>query len=440
MSTTASPIEYALDIVNLSKRFRRVTVKQSGYTTVKSGLLNIFRPAFWRRAKDTHTDRNYTTVLEDITLRIPKGLSVGVIGRNGTGKSTLLKLISGIYQPDAGHVEISGRIAALIELGAGFHPDFSGRENLLLGGIMHGLTEAEIASRFDTIVDFAELREVIDDPVRTYSSGMYMRLGFSLAVHTDPDLLIVDEVLAVGDAVFAHKCQEKIAELRRQKKTLLIVSHDLAAIERWCDEVLWLHKGKVRDRGHPRRVIDHYLSFIDKEEEKSLLDTSATISSTPDSSDTLSIRDELAPERWGSREIEITEVALRNDAGEDHRSFRPDEAVAIEIHYRVNEPVSDVVFGIGINRSDAVAILGTNTEIERVTLPKIANRGIVRYEIARLGLQEGTYLIDVAVHRKDGYPYDYHQRSIKFVVRWAEKQIGVILPAHAWKFSSGGAQ
>jgi lipopolysaccharide transport system ATP-binding protein len=253
-SVVSEESAYALDIVGVSKQFTR-TSRVSGYSTLKSAILSLFG----RSRKELRRTQH---VLSDITLRIPQGASVGIIGRNGSGKSTLLKIITGIYQPDIGSVAVNGRIAALIELGAGFHPDFTGRENVMLGGIMHGLTRAEVEERFDEIVDFAELADVIDEPVRTYSSGMFMRLGFSLAVHTDPRILLVDEVLAVGDAAFVAKCKEKLASLKRMGTTLLLVSHDLDAVERWCDEVLWLEGGVVRDRGEPRS--DRSLSAISR--------------------------------------------------------------------------------------------------------------------------------------------------------------------------------
>ena len=229
-------VQYAIDIVGLEKSFKRQTLSRGGYTTLKSSLFGLFRRAGREQPA-------VTRAVAGLTMRVPQGASIGVIGRNGSGKSTLLKLITGIYKPTKGRISVNGRVAALIELGAGFHPDFTGRENLMLAGIMMGLSRTEIESRFDEIVEFAGLRDVIDDPVRTYSSGMFMRLGFSVAVHTDPDVLLIDEVLAVGDAAFIRKCKERVSELRHSGKTLLLVSHDLEAVERWCDEVVWLHKG-----------------------------------------------------------------------------------------------------------------------------------------------------------------------------------------------------
>ena len=419
---------YVIDIVGLSKSFKRQTLGKSGYTTLKSSLLHIVR-------RQKQGPGHFTHAVKDLTLRIPKGLSVGVIGRNGSGKSTLLKLITGIYHADSGSAVVQGRVAALIELGAGFHPDFTGRENLYLGGVMHGLSRREIDARFEDIVKFAELEAVIDDPVRTYSSGMFMRLGFSLAVHTDPDVLLIDEVLAVGDAAFVGKCKERIAQLKREGKTLVLVTHDLDAVRMWCDEALWLHEGEVRDRGDPRRVIDHYREFLERGEEEDLrqvqsepVDEGRPAENSGDSS---------GKRRWGSREVEILSVRMIDRNGEPKLIFHPDDPVRIEIEYVMHQPAGEVVFGIGITRSDGLLVHGTNTHIEDIEVPSLGMQGRVFYEMSRLGLLDGNYKLDAAVHSAEEYPYDYHQGVVTFGVRWPLKQIGVIAPDHRWVFDPG---
>lgn len=432
-----SGIEYAIDIVGLQKRFKRVTVNHAGgYTTLKSSLLSSL---FARKVKG---EARYTDAVKNLTMRIPQGASVGVIGRNGSGKSTLLKLITGIYKPDAGKIAVNGRVAALIELGAGFHPDFTGRENLFLGGVMHGLSRKEIKERFDEIVDFAELRHVIDDPIRTYSSGMFMRLGFSLAIHTDPDVLLIDEVLAVGDAAFITKCKDRITQLRSDGKTLMLVTHDLAAVERWCDEVLWLDQGEVKDRGEPRRVLDHYRQFVEKGEELELMtgDRRAATkldNASSDSQDQVNLEIDSEAmlekkERWGSREIEITSVRLLSGDSVGVL-FHPDDTLNIEINYIKHAEVPEVAFGIGIKRSDGLHIYGTNTDIEQIKIQSLKDSGTVKCRIKRLGLLDGKYSLDVAVHAPDGYPYDYHVAAVGFVVRSKYKEIGVYVPEHTWE-------
>ena len=197
--------------------------------------------------------------LKGVSFDVAAGRTFGIIGRNGSGKSTMLKLIAGIGRPTTGTVRVQGRVSALIELGAGFHPEISGRENVFINGMMLGLTKREIAARFDEIVAFAELEDFIDAPVKTYSSGMYMRLGFAVAIHVDPDVLLVDEVLAVGDEAFTHKCLDKFAEFRRRGRTVLLVTHSLDLVTRFCDEALWLDGGVARRRAIPKRVVDAYL-------------------------------------------------------------------------------------------------------------------------------------------------------------------------------------
>jgi lipopolysaccharide transport system ATP-binding protein len=423
LNAPLAPPSYVIDIVKLSKRFRRQTRARGGYGTVKSAFLHLFS----RRAA---APQNITPVIEDLTLRIPHGASVGIIGRNGAGKSTLLKLITGIYRPDSGSVRVRGRVAALIELGAGFHPDFTGRENLYLGGVMHGLTRKEIDERFDKIVQFAELSEVIDDPIRTYSSGMFMRLGFSLAVHTDPDILIVDEVLAVGDAAFVAKCKDKIGELKKSGTTLLLVSHDLDAVTRWCDETVWLQGGKVMDRGDPRRVIDHYREFLEKGEEKELAkrEDSAFVNPTA----------EQSSQRWGSREIEFTKWHLQDGNGLPKHVFHRDDPIRIECHYKMHQPfpdlaLSDLVFGVAIHRADGLLVYGTNTDIDAVTISNPGQEGKFIFTVNESRLLEGSYTIDLAVHAKDGYPYDYHKGALAFSIRSHSKEIGIFSPSHKWE-------
>src|SRR6059036_2704544 len=243
----------AITLTNVTKVYRRYTGRQ--FSTLKSALL---QRSLMRDLQPSET----FTALNDVSLTVPRGRTLGVIGRNGSGKSTLLKLVAGITKPSAGTVKVNGRISALIELGAGFHPEISGRENVFINGIMLGLSKRQIEERFDDIVDFAEMREFIDAPVKTYSSGMYMRLGFAVAIHVDPDVLLVDEVLAVGDEAFTRKSLDKIAEFRRRGKTILIVTHSLGLVEKMCDAVLWLRHGRVADRGDPKRVVDAYLTYV----------------------------------------------------------------------------------------------------------------------------------------------------------------------------------
>src|SRR5512132_456337 len=252
----------AIDVTNASKVYRRYS-RRHQFSTLKSALLSR------SLIRDLRPDETFAAV-RDVTFTLPRGRTLGVIGRNGSGKSTLLKLVAGITKPSSGTVKVAGRISALIELGAGFHPEISGRENVFINGIMLGLTKREIAQRFDEIVEFAELREFIDAPVKTYSSGMYMRLGFAVAIHVDPDVLLVDEVLAVGDEGFTHKCLDKFAEFRRRNKTILLVTHSLGLVERFCDDAIWLEHGHLKAMGDPKRVVGAYITDVEVLEEQQL--------------------------------------------------------------------------------------------------------------------------------------------------------------------------
>src|SRR5476649_1879296 len=256
----------AIQLTNVSKVYRRYGGRQ--FSTLKSALLqrSILR--------DLQPNETFPA-LTDVSFSVPKGATYGVMGRNGSGKSTALKLVAGITKPTSGTVRVEGRISALIELGAGFHPEISGRENVFINGIMLGLTKREVTRRFDEIVEFAELQQFIDAPVKTYSSGMYMRLGFAVAIHVDPDVLLVDEVLAVGDEGFTHKCLDKFAEFRRSGKTILLVTHSLGLVERFCDEALWIEGGRAMSHGDPKRVVGAYLTKVEEGEEQLLAETTA---------------------------------------------------------------------------------------------------------------------------------------------------------------------
>lgn len=246
----------AISVSHVSKRFRR-HAERTEQTTLKSWLL---RDLWRRRGEDS-----LFTALDDVSFEVPAGSTFGVIGRNGSGKSTLMKLLTRIYKPDGGEVQTRGRVAALIELGAGFHPELSGRENILINAIILGLTKAEVRERTESIIAFSELEEFIDDPVRTYSSGMYSRLGFAVAVHVDPEILLIDEVLSVGDAGFTRKCIERMDAFKASGKTIAIVTHDVGFVSKWCDRAVWLDHGKVRALGLASEVAKKYLAHFDEE-------------------------------------------------------------------------------------------------------------------------------------------------------------------------------
>ncbi len=377
--------------------------------------------------------------LSDVSFTVKKGEAFGFIGSNGSGKSTLLKLVAGMLRPDAGTVTVDGRVAALIELGAGFHPEISGRENVYINGAVLGLSRREVDQRLDSIVEFSGLADFIDEPVKTYSSGMYVRLGFAVAIHTSPDVLLVDEVLAVGDEAFAHRCLRKIEELLAAGRTLLLVSHSLSLMEGICDRVLWLDHGKAKMVGEPRRVADAYRQAVAEEEgrrhreEKERREEEAERPAEHDASSTGDGADGEETLRWGSRQAEIASVRLLV-GGEERYHLQSGEAVTLEIAVEAREPLDDFVFGVALSTPRGVEVWGTNTDLEGFEPGRLEGATTVRVEVPSLLLAAGEYVVDVAVHARDGAPYDYRKRVLSLSVTAPDAAIGVYRPPHRWKF------
>ena len=435
----------AIEVINVSKVYRKYARKKQ-FATLKSALLK------GSLIRDLQPDETFPA-LRGVSFSVPKGCTYGVIGRNGSGKSTLLKCVAGITRPNDGEIIVDGRISALIELGAGFHPEISGRENVFINGIMLGLTKREITRRFDEIVEFAELREFIDAPVKTYSSGMYMRLGFAVAIHVDPEVLLIDEVLAVGDQAFTAKCLDKFAEFRRRNKSILLVTHSLDLVEKFCDRALWLDKGKTLAEGEPKRVVASYLMNVAKDEETQLAKQEAAAiaqvagdqprsadavvanAMPSDVVDTPADMFQATEGRWGTREVEITEVTLHGSDGQASHVFQSGDPMEIRLKTRAHHATPDFVFGIGLFNADGFCCYGTNTNIEELAPAAISGEGEIRFRIASLDLVEGTYKIDVAAHRLDGYPYDYHRLLYTFRVKSRTKDVGVYRPRHDWQFT-----
>ena len=435
---------YSIEVSNVTKVYRRYSRRRQ-FATLKSALLS------GSMIRDLKPDETFPA-LRDVSFRVRPGVTYGIVGRNGSGKSTMLKLVGGITRPTKGQVRVDGRISALIELGAGFHPEISGRENVFINGIMLGLTKREIEQRFDEIVEFAELEKFIDAPVKTYSSGMYMRLGFAVAIHVDPDVLLIDEVLSVGDEGFNHKCLDKFAEFRRNGKTILLVTHALGLVEQLCDEALWLDHGEAQTDGDPRRVVGAYRTAVAESEELQLaaddvraraasLDSPAGLGSLP--ADPVAAVDgkrdmfRATQGRWGSREVEITDVELIGPDGRPGHLFESGERMSVKLAVRAAAPVTDFVFGVGLFNADGICCYGTNTDIERLKSKRLEGDAEVTLTLDRLELVAGTYKLDVAVHKRDGYPYDYHRLLYTFRVKSETLDVGIYRPAHDWRFSDG---
>jgi len=412
--------DFAISVAHVSKSYR-LWGRKSQFATLKSALLK----------RDLKLAPEATVpALRDVSFAIHKGEAFGIIGRNGSGKSTLLKIISGILKPTSGTVAVNGRIAALIELGAGFHPEITGRENIYINGIMLGLTKREIESRFDSIVEFSGIRPFIDQPVKTYSSGMYVRLGFAVAVHVDPDVLLIDEVLSVGDEEFSQKCVAKIQEMKFRGVTLIFVTHQLDQVRNLCDRALWLDKGEALVTGDPVRVVDDYLQEVagskpgPKEEKKEE-------EATPPGA----AKDE--EERWGSGEVILKRVALADRDGRELIALGAGTSVVVEMDVDVKVPQDDFVFGIGIYHADGTCVYGTNTDLEGLAPEKLTSNGRVRFIVPSLDLIAGGYRIDAAVHTRNGRAFDYRRGCIRFVVGSRVHDVGVYRPQHEWRFEGG---
>ncbi len=450
----------AIDVINVSKVYRRYAQKKQ-FATLKSAILS------GTLLGDLKPDETFQA-LRGVSFQVPKGCTYGVIGRNGSGKSTLLKCVAGITRPTEGKVDVDGRISALIELGAGFHPEISGRENIFINGIMLGLTKKEIQHRFDEIVEFAEMQDFIDAPVKTYSSGMYMRLGFAVAVHVDPEVLLVDEVLAVGDQGFTHKCLDKFAEFRRRNKSILLVTHSLDLVEKFCDVAHWLDKGTTRGEGDPKRVVAAYVIDVEDSEENELAKAEAvrvaasakevagakdaqtketterSVSSVDGagasgSSEESGYKDGFKSDegRWGTREIEITNVTISGPSHAAGHVFQSGDAIEVRMDVTAKEKITDFVFGLGLFNADNVCVYGTNTNLEEFQPTEIEGAAVVTFRIDKLDLVEGTYRLDLAAHKTDGYPYDYHRLLYTFRVKSKIRDVGIYRPDHAWTFNGG---
>jgi lipopolysaccharide transport system ATP-binding protein len=420
----------AIVLRNVQKSFRKQTIR-GDYTTFKSELVRLFRGSSRKERAAV------IPALLGVDLAVPQGKTLGIIGRNGSGKSTLLKLITGIYRPTAGTVEVNGRVSALLELGSGFHPDFSGRENIFINGMILGMSKAELKKKLPEIIAFSELGDFIDEPVRTYSSGMFMRLAFSVATHVDPDVLIVDEILAVGDEHFSHKSFAKMNEFKRTGKTILLVSHDLFAVQRWCDTVAWLDAGKIRMVGPPDRVIDEYRRAVAESEAAAHL--SATQSPPVEAMPAQElVRPSFGPRvaadrRWGTFELEIEGVRLEDAQGNTASSVDTEDPLDVVIDYRAKQPLDEVHFGLSLYRNDGTLVYGTSTAIDGVNFPQpIPMAGTVRFSFARVGFTDGAYVLDVAAHTRNGVNYDFHKGLTVLTVSSKLQDTGIARPAHTW--------
>ena len=385
-------------------------------------------------------------VLKGVSFQVDKGQAVGIIGENGSGKSTLLKLMTRIMYPDKGSIEIKGRVSSLIELGAGFHPDMSGRENIYTNASIFGLTKKEIDRRLNDIITFSELEEFIDNPVRTYSSGMYMRLAFSVAINVDADVLLIDEILAVGDVSFQAKCFDKMREIKKNGTTIVIVSHSLGQIEQICEKTYWIDNGIIRMSGRPQEVHGAYLSYMgekrqiikDQSLEKAMEDECNSIGTDQytldenDSNKDSGIVDKRKI-RFGNKKVEITDIRILNKQGDESSVFRTGEPFDIRFEYICKEKNIEANFGIAIYTNDDIRCYGTNTLIERNILVQPKENGYVIAHINNNNLLSGDYYLNVAVYSYDNFPFDDIQCIKHFTIVSDKSDIGICRLEAVWE-------
>jgi lipopolysaccharide transport system ATP-binding protein len=376
--------------------------------------------------------------LRGIDFRIARGQIVGMIGENGAGKSTLLQLIGGVGRADEGRVEVNGRIGGFLDLKAGLRPDLTGRENVYISGVISGLTRREVDERFDSIVDFAEIGEFIESPLRTYSTGMQMRLAFAVAAHTSPDVLLIDEVLAVGDEAFRRKCFERLEQFKQEGVTIIIVSHQVNQVRELCDEVLWLHNGHLVAHGDPEMVVGQYATEMSATKKRRLR---SVVNSDEEVADP-TFRAKKKAHRFGSQEMEITDVLLRDQAGELVQALPAGDPLTVEVVYQAPRPIADPIFNVVITRDRQVCCaVNTNGETEAMAL---SGNGRFILEFDRLDLVNGLYHVDVGIHARDwSYAYDYHWHLYPLQITANDGgHKGVLRPPFRWRLdpSSGSLQ
>ncbi len=364
-------------------------------------------------------------VLRGISFSVKKGEAIGLIGHNGCGKSTTLKLLTRIMYPDSGSIKMQGRVSSLIELGAGFHPDMSGRENIYTNAAIFGLNKKEIDSRIQSIIDFSELKDFIDNPVRTYSSGMYMRLAFSVAINVDADILLIDEILAVGDANFQSKCFNKLREIKSQGTTIVIVSHSLGQIEQICDRSIWIHEGLIKAEGPPKEIDLEYLDYMSRK----IQDRNKKSEEADGTEEPAENKD---GKRWGSGEARIKRMRSFASDGTEQSVFRVGEDIRLVVDYTVKKPVQDAVIGFGIFDMNGVQCYGTNTRIDKLPELTLTKDGTAEVTMKNVQLLSGEYMIDIAIEQGEGIPVDYYRQAYKIQMLSAYGDAGIARVDHTW--------
>lgn len=413
--------ENAIEVKDITKSFK---VYFDRSNNVKDFMIHGNRRRYEKRQ-----------VLKGISFEVKKGEAIGLIGRNGCGKSTTLKLLTKIMYPDSGTIEMRGRVSSLIELGAGFHPDMSGRENIYINASIFGLSKKEIDRRVNDIIEFSELGDYIDNPVRTYSSGMYMRLAFSVAINVDAEILLIDEILAVGDTNFQEKCFKKMKEIKDNGTTIVIVSHSLGQIEAICERSVWIEKGFIKAEGETRKVHRKYLEYMGAEKNKA--NSNSVSAKEKEQQEEKTEKDSKKKSgREGNQKVVFQKVRVLNSNFEEQQQFNMGDDILIEATYKVNEPVKDAYFAIDVIREyDYIYCYATNTNFEPGEAVNISEDGKVLFRLKNVLLMQHKYFIDFILKEHTTEPIDVFRHAAEFDILPTLPGGAITYIEHDWDWS-----
>lgn len=397
--------DIAVKVEGLNKTFKLPHIKR---TSVKSLVIDLFR----RRGYEKQH------VLKDVSFEIKRGEFFGIVGRNGSGKSTLLKLLAGIYTPDSGNVQINGSLTPFIELGVGFNPELTGRENVFLNGALLGFSRKQMAGMYGDIVEFAELERFMDQKLKNYSSGMQVRLAFSIAIRAKSDILLIDEVLAVGDALFQQKCYNYFDQLKKSGRTVVFISHDLGAVESFCDRALLIDQSKIVAKGTPHEVTHAYSELLVEHDEKSRKQS----------------KDKL--KHIGTGGANITKGTLLNSKGKVTNKINESEPFTLRIHYKIDQELDNPVIGVGIMNKNDQSVIGPNTKEAGFELPSNTKSGYIDAHFSHNPLSTGTYRLRASIMNTSvTIPYDFVERLMTFTVI-GKKRYGDVYVQPEWNIKS----
>ncbi len=407
----------SVSVSNVGKRFRKYSRNRP----------NTFVEAL-SRGFQRLTPTDHLWALKDVSFEVGLGQMIGIVGHNGAGKSTLLRLLGGVGRPDQGTITVDGRIGALLDLGVGFHPELTGRENVFVSGVIAGLTRHEIAQRFDDIVAFAELEQFVDSPLRTYSNGMQMRLAFAVAAYIDPDVLLIDEVLAVGDYAFQQKCLARIEAFRAKGCTIILVTHDISFVRTHCDQALWLEGGEIVGRGSAETVIRRYESAM---QTRTIANTPQVDVAEASSSESALIFNKT---RFGSQEIVIDQVQLTGDRNHTIDVLQSSGSLTINICYKSSIALTNPNVGFSISGEDGTLFFDQSKSFEQLGIQHSAESGTITVTLGQVSLNSGTYYVDVGIYKQDWqYAYDYHWHAYPLTIEAPTESKGSLWTPTTWQ-------